>query len=148
MPSLPLARPSSTFTRPSAEVHGERHERHPPLRDLLAELGDLTPVEQELAIAEGLVVLDVPLPVGGDVGADQEHLAVAQLRERLADVAAAVAQRLHLSPLQRDARLHPLEDVEVVPRLAVLDDELSSLRHRRILGGGTPAPDPAAAGRR
>src|SRR5207342_3331404 len=137
------------------EVEGERHERHPPLRDLLPELGDLAPVEQELAVAQRLVVLDVSLPVGGDVRADQENLAVAQLRKGLADVAASVAQRLDLGPLERDARLHPFEDVEVVPRLTVLGDELSSLRHRRNprwliphLRSPAPAPGRAAAGRR
>jgi hypothetical protein len=57
-----------------------------PLCHLHAQLVDLAAVQQQLAVAHRLVVLEVALPVGGDVGADQEHLAVSQLGVALADV--------------------------------------------------------------
>ena len=53
------------------------------------------------------------------------HLGVRLLQRRL-----AVAQRLHLGPGQHEAGLDPVEEVEVVPRAAVLDDQLFPLRLR------------------
>ena len=67
----------------------------------------------------------VSLLVGRDVRADQEQLAAAGDGVGLADVAAAVAQRLDLGSGQREAGLDPFEDMKVVPRLAVLGDQFS-----------------------
>src|SRR5438132_1660521 len=51
---------------PVLEVQARRHERQPLLLHAAAETVDLAPVQEQLAIAVGIVVPDTPLVVGGD----------------------------------------------------------------------------------
>src|SRR5512132_682678 len=83
------------------------------------------------------MVGDVSLCVLVDVSADQPDLAVAEVGVGLAERDASVAQRLHLGPGQLHAGLEPVEQVVVVPRAAILSDQLLALSsHRSSLGGG------------
>jgi hypothetical protein len=55
---------------------------------------------------------------------------------RLLDADTALAERLDLASGQHDARLEPLEEVVVVPRLSVLRNRLLA-RHASIVGSGS-----------
>ena len=68
----------------------------------------------------------LPCAVLGDVQADEPGLALAHVRVRLLQRRLAVAQRLHLGPGQHEAGLDLVEEVVVVPRAAVVDDQLFS----------------------
>src|SRR5262245_35616488 len=74
-------------------VHAGRHQGQPPLADLPVERCDLAAVQEELAVTRRDMVGDVALLVGGDLGADEPHLSLADFRERLREGRAAVAQR-------------------------------------------------------
>ena len=109
---------------PVLEVEARRDEREALLAHLAVQRVDLAPVEQELAVALGTVVELVALRVLGDRRADEPRLAVADLGVRLGELRAALAERLDLGPRQLQARLDPVEQVVVVPRAAVLGDQL------------------------
>ena len=81
-------------------------------------------MEEELALAVGIVVGRVPLRVLGDVEADEVDLPVADVAERALERRLAVAERLHLRAGQREARLEAVEEVVLVPRAAVVGDQL------------------------
>src|SRR5215210_3781990 len=70
------------------------------------------------------MVLDVAVAVLGDVCPDEPHLVVADHRERALQVRLPVAQRLHLGAGQREPRLDLVREVVVVPRAAIVDDQL------------------------
>src|SRR4051794_36662086 len=108
------------------EVEPRRDDSQPLLLDLTDEGLDLASVEQQLAVAAGLVVRDVPLRVLVDVRADQPDLAVAKIRVGLGERDASVAQRLDLGPGELEARLEAVEQVVIVPGTAVFGDRLDS----------------------
>ena len=83
-------------------------------------------MHQELAVAKGVVVEDVPLLVRADVHADEEELAVLDRGVRIAQVDPAGAEGLHLGPGKGDAGLQRLLDVVVVVGLLVLSDEFDA----------------------
>ncbi len=76
-------------------------------------------VQQQLARALGVVAVAGRRPVGRDVAVVKPDLPVADERVGVLEVRLAVAQRLHLAALERDARLPLLEQVVAKPRLAV-----------------------------
>src|SRR6188508_2685018 len=115
------------------EVDPCRHEGQTALARLPEQRDDLAAVEQELAVAVGLVIRDVPLRVLVDVSSDEPDLALAHVRERPRKVGAAGAQRLHLRARERDARLVALEQVVVVPRSPVLCDQFGPAGHSLAL---------------
>src|SRR6185436_9705088 len=81
-------------------------------------------MEEELPRPERLVVRAVALSVRADVEPEEPGLGPLDLGVRLLQVRAAVAQGLHLGPLEHEAGLVGLEDLEVVMRPAVRRDEL------------------------
>src|SRR5207253_1841741 len=115
-------------------------QRQPALADPAVERVDLAPVQQELLRPVGIVVGAVPLAVLVDVGADEPGLTVAHLGVRLPQARTAVAERLHLGPLELQARLEPVEQLIVVPRPPVVHDRLLALVlcHRRTSVGSAP----------
>src|SRR5204862_2613839 len=78
------------------EVQARRYERQALLLYLADQRFDLAPVQEQLPVAVGLVVGDVPLLVLVDVGADQPHLAVTQVGVGLRERDPPVAERLDL----------------------------------------------------
>ena len=90
-------------------------------------------MQEELPVALGLVVLDPGLVVGVDVRADEPGLTLADVRVGLLEADLALPERLDLAPGQHDARLEALEEVVVVPRLAVLGDRFLAC-HKAIVG--------------
>src|SRR3954447_5210613 len=108
------------------EVEPRRDDSQPFLLDLADQGLDLAPVEQQLAVAAGLVVRHVPLRVLVDVRADQPDLAVAKIRVGLGERDASIAQRLDLGSGELQARLEAIEQVVIVPRTAVFGDRLDS----------------------
>ena len=119
---LPFARLTATFTRPFLKYMPDGNERHAPLDRLADQLADLVAMQQQLAATQRLVVGVAAMRVRADVDVVEEHLAVLDARETVAQVDASLANRLHLGPEQRHAGLERLEEVEVVKRLAVLGD--------------------------
>src|SRR5262245_40184938 len=106
------------------EVEPRRDERQPLLAYLAVEAVELAPVEQELPRPGGLVVRAVSLLVDRDLGAEQPRLALAHLGVGLRERRPARAQRLDLRPGEDDPGLVPVEQLVVVPRAAVVGDEL------------------------
>ena len=81
-------------------------------------------MQKELAVALRLVILDSRLLVRVDVRANEPRLAVPDVRVRLLQADATLAERFHLAPGQHEAGLEALEEVIVVPRLPVLRNRL------------------------
>ena len=79
------------------------------------------------------MVLDPGLVVGVDVRADEPRLALAHVRVGLLQADAPVPKGLHFAPRQHEARLEALEEVVVVPCLAVLGNRLF-ICHCSIVG--------------
>ena len=86
-------------------------------------------MEEELAVAVGIVVLDVPLCVLGDVRADEVELAVAEVAEGALEDRLAVPERLHLGAGEHEAGLVAFEEVVVVAGAPVLGDQLGPCCH-------------------
>src|SRR6266516_7273757 len=114
------------------EVEAGRHEGEALFAHLRVEPVDLAPVQEELARPVGLVILAVARAVLRHVQADEPRLAVAHVGVRLLERRLPLPQRLHLGAGQHEAGLDPVEEAVVVPRAAVVDDQLFShgLRHR------------------
>ena len=81
-------------------------------------------MQQELAVAIGVVVRDVALVVDGDVRADEPDLAVADVGVGLLERRPPVAQGLHLGAGEDEPGLDPLEQVVVVPSPPVVHNQL------------------------
>ena len=81
-------------------------------------------MQQQLAVAVRVVRLDRGLLVRRDVQADEPELAVARVRVGALQDGVALAQRLDLAAVQHEPGLDALEEVVVVPRAAVLGDQL------------------------
>src|SRR5260370_764952 len=79
----------------------------------------------------GLLVAEL---AGGRVGADmdalQKRLAVLYSRVAVAQIGAMRPKRFHFGAGQREAGLQRLLDKEIMPRLAVFDDEIESVAFR------------------
>src|SRR5919198_6219520 len=86
-------------------------------------------MEQHLAVAVGIVVLDVPLRVLGDVGAHQPHLVPTHVREGALQARPALAERFDLRSHQHESALEALEQLIVVARAPILRDELGPAGH-------------------
>ena len=84
-------------------------------------------MEKQLAIAVGVVWLGGRLLVGWDVEPDEPELAVASVGVRPLQDGVPLAQRLDLAAAEREPRLDPLEQVVLVPRAAVVRDQLLAL---------------------
>src|SRR6202000_3194592 len=89
----------------------------------------------QLARALGLVVEAAGLGVFGDIGVDQEQLAVLGVGVGFRDGRLAGAQRLDLRAHQHDAGLERLVDRIGVARLAGVRDDLGAVVF--FLGHGT-----------
>jgi hypothetical protein len=109
---------------PVLEVELRRDEREPALRDLSGERGDLLSVQEELSVAIRIVVGQVPLLVNRDVRTDEPRLLPTHVRIGLLQGSPSVAKRLDLGPGEDHTGLDPVEEVVVVPRAAVVDDQV------------------------
>ena len=106
-------------------------------------------MQQELARAQRVVIVDVPLLVRTDVEVVQPRLPVLHPGVGVLEVRPAGAQRLHLGPGQRQARLVGFLDPVLVARAAVRDHRASPVGVGRALGHGahparTNVPSPSA----
>ncbi len=99
-------------------------------------------MQEELAVAVGLVPEPACLDVLGDGGADEPGLAVADVGIRLSELDVPVAGRLHLGASQDYARLEALDELVVASRAAVLRDQLRPvlLGHRGSVGARACPP--------
>ena len=97
-------------------------------------------MEQELAVAVRDVA-DPPLCAYSAIDAPTSQASPsADVRVRLPELDLAVARRLHLGAREHDTSLDALEKLVVVPRAAVVGDQLGSgrLGHGRSVGRGLP----------
>ena len=104
---LAAGQPQLELDLAAGQVQRQRHQRHPALEDLRAQLLDLAAGGAAACAPGADVVLDVPRLYGAMLARTRIHPALAQLRVALAEVAAAVTQRLHLGTGQRDAAPSP-----------------------------------------
>src|SRR5262245_10000123 len=95
-------------------VETERHQREPALLDLPAQLVELAAVQQELALTLRVVAELAGGAVRADVDAHQEELVAEEAGVGVLQVDAAVAERLHLAPDERQARLQALVEMVLV----------------------------------
>src|SRR4051794_16873039 len=109
------------------EVDRQGHPRDPLLGPPPLDLVDLLAVEQQLALAPGRVVGPGALGVLRDVHVVQPRLTAVDVHEPVDQRGPPLAQRLHLGALEDEARLVGVLDGVVVPRLAVLRDDLAPL---------------------
>ena len=93
-------------------------------------------MEEELAVAIGVVSRAAGLHVLGDRGPDEPGLALTDVRVCLTELDVPVPCGLHLGARQHDSSLDPLEELVVAPRATVLGDELDTgrLGHGGSLG--------------
>ncbi len=141
--SLPRPSATSTFARPILEVELRRDERQAPLAHLAVEGLDLAPLQQQLAVAHRIVVLQARLVVRLDVRPDEPGLPVAHVCVGLLQAHAPLAEGLDLAPGEDEAGFEPLDEVVVVPRLAVSAMSFSPFATAARLSFGRPAPPPA-----
>ena len=87
-------------------------------------------MQEQLPVAVGIVVGDVPLRVLVDVGTDEPDLPFADVGVRLRERDSAVPEGLHLGSGQLKAGLVALEQLVVVPGPPVLGYGLDSVRRR------------------
>src|SRR5512137_198448 len=99
---------------PVADEDARRDESEAALLRLAGQALDLAPVEQELALAERVMVEDVGRFVGADMALDQEHLARADLGVALLERDPAGPDRFHLAPDEGQAGFEGLEDDVIV----------------------------------
>src|SRR5262249_50474541 len=138
---LPACKGELHLRAAGAEVELRGDEREPALAHLACQRVDLLTPEQKLSVAIRVVVLAVALVVDGDVRADEPGFVAAHRGVRLLEGRPAGPKRLHLGPGQDEAGLHPIEEVVVVPRPAVVDDELLARPcHAVSLRRGRPTP--------
>src|SRR5699024_10772645 len=107
------------------EVQFQRNERLAGLLDLLRDLEDLLLVQQQLATPPRRVIRPRALRVLRDEDMLQPRLALEDEGEPVREVGAALAQRLHLSAGEDEARFIRVLDVVLVQRLPIARDGLA-----------------------
>src|SRR5262249_25598627 len=131
---------------PALEIEAERNQCHSLLDGLPDEFPDLLTMQQQLAAPRRLVVGVAAVCVLRDVDVVDEDLPALDTRVAVAQVDAALADRLHLRALQDNAGLERLEDVVVVERLPVLRDDSLCFLALSELGHGSAPPGASRAG--
>src|SRR6266481_521878 len=84
-------------------------------------------MHQQLPRASLLVAELAGGRIGADMDAFQKRLAVFYPRVTVAQIRAMRPQRLYFGAGQREAGLQRLLDKEIMPRLAVIDDQVKSV---------------------
>src|SRR6185295_2459550 len=115
------------------EVDLQRHDRQALLGRLAHDAGDLALVEQQLAVALGLVIGVGAVAVRIDVTAPEPRLAVTHGGVGILEVHLPVAQGFDLGPAQHKAGLESLEDLVLVSRASVRCDDSIFGRHPVLL---------------
>src|SRR5258706_11474102 len=146
---LPLAarQPDLDLRSIAREINAQWDERVALLSHLADEARDLLPMQQQLARAHRLVVHEVALRVRRDVHVLQPCLIAVDSHESVAQVASALADRLHLRACQHHAGFELLID-EVVVKGAAVDGPVAVavlllVRHRPGPASPAPAASPA-----
>ncbi len=124
----------------AGDVQLERHDRLALRAGATQQLVDLLAVEQQLAIALGLVVVAVPLFERRNVGADQPGLALLDPGVCRRDVRLPGADRLDLGPFQDEPGLERVVDRELVARLPIEGDRQIVIADGRLLSLGARTP--------
>src|SRR5581483_2109848 len=107
------------------KVHACGDEREAALLGFADQLAEFLGVDQELAGAQRVVVVDVAVLVGADVSVQQPELAVFDQAIGVFEVDTAAADRLDLGAGEYDAGLDLLGEGRVVRRSAVDGDVLN-----------------------
>jgi hypothetical protein len=122
---LPLAQCEGHLGPAVLEVELERHQGQAALLDGADQLLDLAPVKEELAGADGVMIVAVALLVRSDVHAFEKYLTVLYPGVGFADRGLSVPEGLHLGPREHDAGLPGLEYMVVMGCLGVAGNRLS-----------------------
>src|SRR5208282_1891906 len=112
------------------EVNFQRDDRVALLAHAAPQAIDLAPMHQQFSRASFLVAELARRRVSADVHALEKRLAVLDARVTVAQICAMRPQRLDLGAREREAGLDSLLDKEVMPRLAVVDDQIKSVSGR------------------
>ena len=99
-------------------------KRHTLLRGLFYELFDLALMQQELSGPENIVIVDIPMRIVRNMGAEQPNLAVLYLHERLFKLDPARHNALDLRPQQHSSGLVFIENMIFKIRLPIANDLL------------------------
>ena len=134
---LPAGHRDLDFRPAVPEIDAGRDEGEAALGRLAGELGQLPPVDQELAVPLRLVVEPVAHRVLGDLAADQPEFAVVDLGVGPVQGAVPVPQALDLGPDQDDPALEPVGQLVLVGRPPVPGDHLD------VVAPCPPWPSPA-----
>src|SRR5262249_30693867 len=110
----------------------QRHDRETALGGLAEQLVQLFAVEQQFARPHGIVRRVAAMAVLPDVRVEQIRFTALELAEAVAQVDAALANRLDFGAGEDEPGLEVLEQVEVVPGLAVVGKRALGL----VLGHG------------
>ena len=102
------------------EVNVQRHNSQPLLLHLAEKAEDLAFVEQKPPGAQGILVKNIALFVGGDVHSVNEHLPLVDLAVALLQVQLAMADRLDLGAKELNAGLYFFFYEKLVIRAFVL----------------------------
>src|SRR6185436_4632640 len=104
---------------PPFQIQTQRHQGEPREFASPVELLDFIPMEQKLALPQGVVILQVSMRISRDVAVQQPDLSFAENRVTVLEIGPAQPQRLDLRAGEYHPGLHPLLDEIVVGRLAM-----------------------------
>src|SRR3990172_5936059 len=121
---LPLAEPDLDLGDVPAEIHPQRDQRESLLLHAGDQFPDLFPVEQELAVADRVVVVDVSLFERTDVHAREPDFPASHNRVYVPEVGASLPKGLDLRPFEGDSRFARFKNEIIVAGPAVCDNNL------------------------
>ncbi len=120
---LALSNRKLDFCMRSLKIDGQWNKRQSLLLDLCQQLTDLFFLQKEFARAEGIVVIDIPLLVRADVHPHKPYLPVLHYGVTVLQIGVPLTERLDFGPLKNNTGLDPLQDVVVMARFSVRDDD-------------------------
>src|SRR5262249_946321 len=106
------------------EIEPKRNDGEPFFDDLTEEAIDFAPMQEQLPLALGIMVLAVPMAVGRDVRADEEGFAPIEIDVAVLQIHLPLPQRLPLPAVQGDSGFEFLQNEVVVEGLAIGGDHL------------------------
>src|SRR6476620_10449458 len=108
---------------PLVEIHSQGNERQSLFPGAADELVEFAFVDQQLAGTLRFMIPEGRLRILGDVASDQPQDAPFYPTVGLIELTLAIAQALDFAPLEHEAAFHRVENLVLVPRLAIFADD-------------------------